>query len=704
MIALIARYAGCALAAAILWSGGPAAGRSGPEDEVPAMQVATGAFAPLASSFLQPPRVSMPRLSPSGAKAALYVVEGSRRQVEVLDIATGESKVVYDSATSPIGSAYVGAIHWKSERRLVLELADTMFPFPSATAVADVNTGEIRLVSVGGGRREQGRLNVASAYNRQTALADPLLGKESEILVVGYERGTQVDPDLYRVDLETGRATVELQGHRLVQHYYVDREGRVVARLRALHDNWKATRVVERLDPASGEWSEIFRVRYRDLEDAPEIRVFAAAPEPGRFYVLRRPENAAEGPTDAVHVYDFANKSLGPALWRHPAYDAASILLSPDTGAFEGACYVVDVLTCDWLDARLEAEFNALVRFFDGERNVSPESRSRDGTKWILLVSGPDEPGTYYLYDRAARKVDVLESRYPMLNPGFLGTMRRVDYQASDGTDLHGYLTVPPRSPPGYVPPLVVMPHGGPEIRDVFDYDPVVQFLASRGYAVFQPNFRGSSGFGRAFAEAGYGEWGGRMQQDVLDGVDALIARGLADPARMCVVGASYGGYVALRAATATPDRFRCVVSVAGVADLIRTQEHDRRLYGADSDAYAYWVRSVGDPRRDRDKLMERSPVRAAAAVTAPILLVHGDQDRVVSYEESVAMERALREAGKSVEFLTLRGEGHRNWSDVSNMLWLTALERFLDKHLPMPEPDTWPAERKTKPATPAAP
>ena len=329
-------------------------------------------------------------------------------------------------------------------------------------------------------------------------------------------------------------------------------------------------------------------------------------------------------------------------------------------------------------------------RFFEDDRNVVPVSRTRDATKWVLFVSGPDEPGTYYLYDTVTRSVDVIGSAYGRVAPEGLRRTRRFDYAARDGAALHGYLTVP-ASASGAPGPLVVMPHGGPESRDALAYDPWVQFLASRGYAVFQPNFRGSSGFGRAFVEAGYGQWGRRMQDDVTDGVFSLIEHNLADPSRICIVGASYGGYAALWGGAREPDLYRCVISIAGVADLRALMRRERRVEGSNSESYEYWRASIGDPGRDRARLEAVSPIRFVEDWRPPVLLIHGDEDDVVSYDQSRDMDRALRRAGKEVRFVTLEGEGHSGWREDDHALALREIEAFLSRHLPVdsgPLPD----------------
>jgi dipeptidyl aminopeptidase/acylaminoacyl peptidase len=229
---------------------------------------------------------------------------------------------------------------------------------------------------------------------------------------------------------------------------------------------------------------------------------------------------------------------------------------------------------------------------------------------------------------------------------------------------------------------MVVMPHGGPEIRDYLDYDITVQALAAKGWLVLQPNFRGSGGYGKAFAELGKRQWGDRMQDDVEDAVDQVVACGKADPQRLAIFGASYGGYAALMGAVRKPGLYKAVVSVAGDADLIESLAFSRREDGVDSPTYAYWCGSMGDPAKDAELLARASPARRAAEIQAPVLLIHGAQDTIVDPKQSRLMAKALKTAGKPCELVELKGEGHRNWSDDTWKTVLTKVTEFIGKRI----------------------
>jgi dipeptidyl aminopeptidase/acylaminoacyl peptidase len=268
---------------------------------------------------------------------------------------------------------------------------------------------------------------------------------------------------------------------------------------------------------------------------------------------------------------------------------------------------------------------------------------------------------------------------YPALADAPLGEVRSLSYKARDGTSIPAYLTLPPGAAQKNLP-LVVLPHGGPEARDEYEFQWWPQFLATRGYAVLQPQFRGSTGYGDAFRRAGYGQWGGLMQDDVTDGVKAMIEQGIADPKRVCIVGASYGGYAALAGAAFTPDLYRCAVSVSGVSDLPAMLGTERTQSGDESNSVAYWKESIGSPY-DKN-VIERSPARAAQQVRIPILLIHGLDDTVVPIAQSETMARELDKAGKPYSFVKLTGEDHWMSRAETRLEIMKEIEKFLGSNL----------------------
>lgn len=301
-------------------------------------------------------------------------------------------------------------------------------------------------------------------------------------------------------------------------------------------------------------------------------------------------------------------------------------------------------------------------------------SHTRDRGLWILKVQRDVEPGVILLYDREQRRAEELYRRLPRLPRGELAPKRAVRYRARDGLSIHAYLTLPPGRGETLLP-TVIMPHGGPNERSVWGFDSLVQLLADRGYAVLQPNFRGSSGYGSSFREAGRGQWGKAMQDDLTDGVAWLVDRCIADPQRVAIVGLSYGGYAAMAGLAFTPELYAAGVSINGVSDLTGASMPIARGMLLDSPR--------GDPTEwsFRQRLELVSPLHAAANIRAPLLLMHGHRDLRVGREQSQRMVRALDDLGRPVEYYEFESEGH----ELSRESWpvmAAAVERFLGEHL----------------------
>lgn len=396
-------------------------------------------------------------------------------------------------------------------------------------------------------------------------------------------------------------------------------------------------------------------------------------------------------PDDAIYLYE------GDKLVRRKLADGATETLG---GPYAGSIRLIhDELrhtavgiatggqqtTIQWLDPELGAAHGSLSKAFK-EKSVTLGSWSADRTRLVVSVTSPTSPGVWYLFDRTRKELSPLGEEYPELKDVALGPVRSFTYKARDGLEIPAYLTLPPGAPAkGGKLPMIVLPHGGPAARDQFEFDYLAQFLASRGYAVLQPQFRGSSGFGKAFEDAGRGEWAGKMQDDLLDGIAAAAASGDVDPARVCIVGASYGGYAALAGATLHAETYKCAVSIAGVSDLGLLLVEKKRLFGPDSATLDGWRRVLGDA--PTAKLFATSPARLAANVRAPMLLIHGDKDTVVPFEQSQVMADAMKAVGKPVELVTLVNENHYLTRAATRTQMLEAVGAFLAKNLPVTTP-----------------
>jgi len=335
----------------------------------------------------------------------------------------------------------------------------------------------------------------------------------------------------------------------------------------------------------------------------------------------------------------------------------------------------------EWFDEEMATHQRTLENAFSGQF-PQIQSWSRERSKLLIVTENENTPPTYYIYDVEAGTVASIGTAYEALSTGELRPRRLTTYTARDGTDIEAYLTLPEGE--GSFP-TIILPHGGPKSRDNGGFDYFAHFLASRGYAVLQPNFRGSSGYGQDWEEAGYGGWGrGIMQTDVTDGAQHLIDTGLADPERICIVGASYGGYSALAGATFTPDLYACSAAIAPVTDIASMMRFSRDRFGANHWFVSSWREQfTGDgENRNSDILRDLSPIQHVEDITIPILLIHGEDDTIVPVDQNRDMHRALRRADSDVEFVEIDDGDHGLTSVDMRTTVLTELEQFLGEHI----------------------
>jgi dipeptidyl aminopeptidase/acylaminoacyl peptidase len=307
-------------------------------------------------------------------------------------------------------------------------------------------------------------------------------------------------------------------------------------------------------------------------------------------------------------------------------------------------------------------------------------------------VFGPQYGDAVYIVDRKAKTANVLGPRYAGIPATDIAPVQYITYKAADGMEIGAYLTLPLNRPAKGLP-LIVLPHGGPEARDEPGFDWWPQALASRGYAVLQPQFRGSDGFGEALRTAGYGQWGKAMQTDLSDGVKHLAGAGTIDPKRVCIAGASYGGYAAMAGVTVQQGVYRCASAVAGVSDLGKMLAREIRDAGdSRSEGVRYWKRFMGAETATDPALVPLSPARLAARLAVPLQLIHGKDDSVVPFEQSKFMADAAAAAGKPVDFVTLAAEDHWLSNSPTRIAMLEAQIAFLEKHNPPDPPSASPA------------
>lgn len=435
------------------------------------------------------------------------------------------------------------------------------------------------------------------------------------------------------------------------------------------------------------------RIWYREKSDAPleakppiqqsDFNAFRSVlkinDNDDRGYVL----SSQGGKPVGVHEYDFAAGKIVETIYEHGKWDVQSVYV--DDGNPVAVTFIDDAERTVWFDPADAKLFDNLRKALGGDDiRLSVTSRSRDNGNMLIWAGNEADPGILYFFDRSRKNLSELTPIRPNLDFTKLVHPKPITYAARDGAKIRGYLTLP-RGREAVGLPLIIMPHGGPYgVRDRLRYDDQVQLLANRGYAVLQPNYRGSGGYGEAFLDLGYGEVGRGMQDDLDDAMDWAVKQGIADPKRVCIVGGSYGGFAALWGVIRNPERYRCAASWAGVTDWDDILRHDRRFLTR-YDLRKFRQRLEGE--RDFN-LSAVSPVRAANKITRPVLLAHGTRDNIVPFEQFEDMVKAAKNAPVPLTTVVIHGARHSFVRSKDEKEWYDALDRFLAKHNPADQLD----------------
>jgi dipeptidyl aminopeptidase/acylaminoacyl peptidase len=452
--------------------------------------------------------------------------------------------------------------------------------------------------------------------------------------------------------------------------YIADNDGEV--RVCATTEADGRSRVLYR-DPGAATWREIAFTS----ATAPGFIVLGFTRDNKHLYALSNEKRD----TLALYEVDPTDATGGRLLFEGPDVDLAAGVYSSDHQLM-GVRYIDDRADVHYFNPNAVQLQHDLSDAFPGER-IDIVSTSPAWKRAVILVTSDRSPGRYYLYDRLQGTVEEIAKRAPWINDKETAEVRPVRFEARDKLPLSGYLTLPRGREPKNLP-LIVNPHGGPlGVRDSARWQPDAQFLASRGYAVLQVNFRGSGGFGKALRESGVGEFGERMLDDVTDATNWAVAQGIADKSRICIYGASYGGYLALMGLVNHPDLYRCGISYSGLTDLhglfseeVRGTVVHRERSTQEID---FWKHVVGTHENDRSYLTSHSPVYNADKIKAPVFIAHGGLDVIVPSSQASRMESALKSAGnKHVEYLYRYDEGHGFSYDSNRIELYREIEKFL--------------------------
>jgi dipeptidyl aminopeptidase/acylaminoacyl peptidase len=601
-------------------------------------------------------------LSPDGTQVAYVKTVGNTRVVSVLSL---EKKAMLGGVR--LGEEKLRSIAWADDHNLMIVTSTTAVPWGlvgmpqewSLLQVYDVSARKIRRIPSGYQLEDIRMMNVL--------YQPPMVrhvGGHTVLFVPGMYVTDRTLPMLFSVDLETGHEKVIRLGTATTRGWLVDEKGNVAAQedYDDQQQNWAVSILRDgRLKRVAGGHEAI---------DIPELLGFGPFPE---TLLMRTLEDGAP----VWRLLSLSDGSLGPPMAERRVLDGP--IEDQRSYRLIGGVYVDDSVHYVFFDPVMQGRWDAITRAFPNER-VHFVSYATDFNRIVVRVDGPTDGYKYELVDLDSREASPLGNVYAGVTAPL--EIRRITYDAGDGLKIPAYLTLP-RDRPATMLPLIVLPHGGPAARDTADFDWWSQALADQGYVVLQPNYRGST-ISQPFMEAGYGQWGRKMQTDLSDGVRYLVAQGIADPARVCIVGASYGGYAALAGVTLDRGVYRCAVSIAGPSDLKRLLRWVDQKHGTHSNiAQRYWDRFLGITGPDDAVLDSISPIRHVDVVTAPVLLIHGKDDTVVPYEQSDLMYDALRRAKKQVDLVTLKHEDHWLSRSETRLQMLQATVDFLRANNP---------------------
>lgn len=613
---------------------------------------------PTAADFGALPLTSGPRLSPDGQWVAMRALVGGKTRLALVDLSTPDHKV---RTTSLPAKHQLEWYRWAGSNRLLISISRM-----------DVLMGDdVRVTRL---------FSLDLAAGKMIPIGPKLQGVDGDDLVHVDRNGAFVllstqpsiyeYPSVYRIDLATGKSSQIVHPEDHVWEWIADRDGVVRAGLGINESGWwmiyRSTgkesfrRTIRRDGRSTGRKDEV--IGQFELMPGTDQGLAVASGQSGRFGVYR---------------YDFRTDSLGERLYEHADVDVDGYDTDTD-GALSNVSFTSERDEVLWFDPLLKRQQERIDRAMPGRFNHIV-SASADRMRILVYSGAVDHPGSFLLLDRKTNQMDVFYEVIPEVLDKRLAKTAPVRYTARDGLEIPGYLTLPPgKGDKGL--PLIVMPHGGPFARDSLSYDAWAQFLTSRGYVVLQPNFRGSTGYGRQFVEKGTGQWGRGMQDDLDDGVKWLASRGTIDLKRVCIMGASYGGYAAMWAAVRNPDIYRCAISFAGVSDLPSQLRYSRESFVAPRYFRDWRDRVRGD--KDFD-LQQISPLRQASRISIPLLIAHGTEDHVVPISQSRRIHQALLKLGRAHDYVEYKDEPHGFETAGNGTDFLERVGAFLDKYNP---------------------
>lgn len=489
-------------------------------------------------------------------------------------------------------------------------------------------------------------------------IIDSLPDNDTDIIIGLNKRDPELF-DAYKIDVDAGSLTLLAENPGNVARWVTDHDGKI----RAGIVNEGINRKLIFRDDENSEFKEILKFSFKDTLE-PLIFTF----DNRELYCL---SNIGR---DKAAIVKFDPRKAEEALvFERPDVDAGGLSYSRKRKVLLAFYYITWKLERNIVDKEVEDIFSYLSKKLpDSEIYISDMDRNEEN--FIVYTMSDRSAGEYYLFDSRGKRLVKLASVFPWLKKEDLAKVLPIEYKTRDGLTIHGYLTLPKGKEPKNLP-VVVNPHGGPWARDVWTFDPETQFLASRGYAVLQMNFRGSTGYGKNFYEASFKQWGKKMQDDITDAVHWLIGRGIADPGRIAIYGGSYGGYAVLAGLSFTPEIYACGIDYVGVSNIFTLFKSIPPYWKLELEEF---YEKVGHPETDEALLKEISPVFHADRIKAPLFVAQGARDPRVNINESNQIVEALRKRGVKVQYMVKENEGHGFLSEENRLDFYRQMEKFL--------------------------
>lgn len=615
------------------------------------------------TSFSALPKYRSPTLSPDGKKLA-FIQNYQEQGLSILssfDFTTGEKKLLVKSDNEKIKLRW---FEWANNKTLIISGR-----FASRRDRDDTVETRLMAIEADGSSEVRSLIRPPGAFsNKRTSQFQDnvidFLPDEPNKIMVAVDLDTANMPSVYKLDIYTKRKERITKGKMQIRDYMTDQQGQL--RLGEMLNYKTGEEQIYVRQVGSEKWESIHKHNALEEDGVDGITPKGFGLDPNILYY-----STYKGDKKALYKMDIRTKT-SELVFEDPNYDVTGGLIYSEKTRDVIGLYHANTSTGRVYWDKSRSKFQKAFDKALPDTDNYLISFNQDENNYILYTENDFTPGAYYYGDRKAGEMMLLFEQYPDLVPEVLTEHNLVSYKARDGIEIDGYLTLP-KDAEGPVP-TILHPHGGPWARDLSGFDYWTSYFTNRGYAVFRPNFRGSSGYGKAFAESQMQSWGMAMQDDLTDAAHWLVKEGIAQEDKMCIVGASYGGYAAAMAAVKTPDLFQCAVSFAGVMDLkLRISNRKRFL------SYKFVKKQMGT---DSDDLEARSPYYSADKIKIPLLLIHGEEDRVVDARHSKKMAAELEDLKKPVEYIELENGDHYLSIQRNRHAFFAAMDKFLKRHL----------------------